>query len=49
MLESEASAIAFRDVSWEWKTTKESNKPDSLSVNFYANFPKASLGSDELV
>jgi hypothetical protein len=49
MLASDASKVAFRDVTWEWKTSKESNMPDQLRVNFYATFPKAEMGTDDFI
>ena len=38
MREAQANEVSFRDISWEWAVTKESNKPDVLRVTFYATY-----------
>jgi hypothetical protein len=41
--------VSYRDISWEWKVTKETNKPDQLRVTFFSTFDKASIASKKKV
>ena len=43
MREASADEVSYRDVAWEWKVAKESNKPDQLRVTFFSTFDKASV------
>jgi hypothetical protein len=49
MRAAQVNEVAYRDVSWEWKVTKETNKPDQLRVTFFSTFDKSSIASKKKV
>jgi len=49
MRESELNEVSYRDISWEWKVTKETNKPDQLRVTFFSTFDKKSIATKQKV
>ena len=49
MRADKVNEVSFRDISWEWKVTKETNKPDQLRVTFFSTFNKNSIASKKKV
>ena len=49
MRTASANEVSYRDISWEWKVTKETNKPDQLRVTFFSTFDKSSVATKNKV
>jgi hypothetical protein len=49
MRSAQVNEVSYRDVAWEWKVTKETNKPDQLRVTFFSTFDKSSVATKNKV
>jgi hypothetical protein len=49
MRAAQVNEVSYRDISWEWKVTKETNKADQLRVTFFSTFDKSSIASKKKV